>query len=162
MITLLLHLLRLLALLLGGHRQLALEGLALRQQLAVYNRTIIRPPLRSIDHRSLLNYFRRSYRVNTHNIAPTQFVEANGVRYAYRVSASRPGRLGLVRLRAEGSRRVALGSVRPGELALARQLLDPLLLVVRARERREKRHDVVDVVLGQREGLDVLVQIGIL
>src|SRR5712692_4839521 len=64
-----------------------------------------------------------------------------------RVSASRPGRLGLLRLRAEGSRRVALGSVRPGELALARQLLDPLFLVVRARERREKRHDVVDVVL---------------
>src|SRR6266446_9999773 len=79
-----------------------------------------------------------------------------------RVSASRPGRLGLLRLRAEGSCRVALGSVRPGELALARQLLDPLVLVVRAREQREKRHDVVDVVLGEREGLDVLVQIGIL
>src|SRR5438445_1275530 len=79
-----------------------------------------------------------------------------------RVSASRPGRLGLLRLRAEGSRRVALGSVRPRELALVRQLLDRLLLVVRARERREKGHDVVDVVLGQRERLDVLVQIGIL
>jgi putative transposase len=49
MITLLLHLLRLLPFLLGGHRQLALENLALRQQLAVYNRTIIRPPLRSTD-----------------------------------------------------------------------------------------------------------------
>src|SRR2546422_1416035 len=75
---------------------------------------------------------------------------------------SRPGRLRLVRLRAEGSRRVALGSIRPGALALARQLLAPLRLVVPARERREKRHHVVDVVLGQREGLDVLVQIGIL
>src|SRR5207245_9029209 len=49
MITLLLHLLRLLPFLLGGHRQLALENLALRQQPAVYNRTIIRPPLRSTD-----------------------------------------------------------------------------------------------------------------
>jgi len=36
MITLLLHLLRLLPFLVGGHRQLALENLALRQQLAVY------------------------------------------------------------------------------------------------------------------------------
>ena len=77
-------------------------------------------------------------------------------------AASRPGRLGLVRLRAEGSRRVALGSIRPGELVLARQLLDPLRLVIGTRERGEKRHDVVDVVLGQCEGLDVLVQIGIL
>src|SRR2546427_9450383 len=39
MITLLLHLLRLLPFLCGGHRQLALENLALRQQLAVYKRT---------------------------------------------------------------------------------------------------------------------------
>src|SRR5712664_3642989 len=70
---------------------------------------------------------------------------------------SRPRGLGLLRLRAEGSRCVALGSVRPGERALPCQLLDTLLVVVRARERREKRHDVVDVVLGQREGLDVLV-----
>jgi putative transposase len=49
MITLLLHLLRLLPFLFGGHRQLALENQALRQQLAVYHRTIIRPPLRSTD-----------------------------------------------------------------------------------------------------------------
>jgi len=34
MITLLLHLLRLLPFLCGGHRQLAIENLALRQQLA--------------------------------------------------------------------------------------------------------------------------------
>jgi len=40
MITLLLHLLRLLPFLFGGHRQLALENLALRQQLAVYKRTV--------------------------------------------------------------------------------------------------------------------------
>jgi putative transposase len=38
-ITLVLHLLRLLPFFLGGHRQLALENLALRQQLAVYKRT---------------------------------------------------------------------------------------------------------------------------
>ena len=35
MITLVLHLLRLFPFLCGGHRQLALENLALRQQLAV-------------------------------------------------------------------------------------------------------------------------------
>ena len=49
MITLLLHLLRVLPFLVGGHRQLALENLALRQQLAVYRRTIARPRLRRTD-----------------------------------------------------------------------------------------------------------------
>src|SRR5262245_43724791 len=49
MITLLLHLLRFLPFLFGGHRQLALENLALRQQLAVYKRTIVRPPLCPAD-----------------------------------------------------------------------------------------------------------------
>jgi len=49
MITLLLHLLRLLPFLFGGHRQLALENLAQRQQLAVYKRTATRPPLRRVD-----------------------------------------------------------------------------------------------------------------
>jgi hypothetical protein len=39
MITLLLHLFRLLPFLCGGHRQLALEYLALRHQLAVYKST---------------------------------------------------------------------------------------------------------------------------
>ena len=39
MITLVLHLLRLLPFFVGGHRQLALENLALRQQLAVHRRT---------------------------------------------------------------------------------------------------------------------------
>src|SRR5712664_1376059 len=47
MIILLLHLLRLLPFLCGGHRQLALESLALRQQLAVYKRTATRPKLRN-------------------------------------------------------------------------------------------------------------------
>ncbi len=49
MITLLLHLLRLLPFLFGGHRQLALENLALRQQLVVYKRTVPRPRLRTTD-----------------------------------------------------------------------------------------------------------------
>jgi len=46
MITLVLHLLRLLPFLCGGHRRLAIENLALRQQLAVYKRTAPRPRLR--------------------------------------------------------------------------------------------------------------------
>src|SRR6058998_447224 len=55
MITLLLHLLHLLHLLrlfpflCGGHRQLALENLALHQQLAVYKRTMTRPRLCRTD-----------------------------------------------------------------------------------------------------------------
>jgi len=47
MIGLLLHLVRLCPFLFGGHRQLALESLALRQQLAVYKRTATRPKLRN-------------------------------------------------------------------------------------------------------------------
>ena len=49
MITLLLHMLRLLPFLCGGHRQLAIENLALRQQLVVYKRTAPRPRLRPTD-----------------------------------------------------------------------------------------------------------------
>ena len=49
MIVLLLHLLRLLPFLFGAQRQLALENLALRQQLAVYKRAVTRPPLRTTD-----------------------------------------------------------------------------------------------------------------
>src|SRR6266702_4594395 len=49
MIILLIHLLRLLPFLCGGHRQLALENLALRQQLAVYKRTVNRPKLQRSD-----------------------------------------------------------------------------------------------------------------
>lgn len=49
MITPLLHLLRLVPFLYGGYRQLALENLALRQQLAVYQRTANRPKLRQRD-----------------------------------------------------------------------------------------------------------------
>jgi putative transposase len=49
MITLLLHLLRLFPFFCGGHRQLALENLALHQQLAVYKRAVTRPKLRTTD-----------------------------------------------------------------------------------------------------------------
>jgi putative transposase len=49
MITFLLYLLRFLPFLFGGHRQLALENVALRQQLAVYKRTVPRPRLRTTD-----------------------------------------------------------------------------------------------------------------
>jgi transposase InsO family protein len=49
MITTLLHLLRLFPFLCGGHRQLVLENLALRQQLAVYKRTVTRPRLHRTD-----------------------------------------------------------------------------------------------------------------
>jgi len=49
MMTLLLHLLRLLPVLFGGHRQLAIENLALRHQLSVYKRTTTRPKLRTTD-----------------------------------------------------------------------------------------------------------------
>ena len=49
MITLLLHVLRLLPFLCGGHHQLALENLALRQQLAVYRRSVPRPRLCPTD-----------------------------------------------------------------------------------------------------------------
>src|SRR3989441_4766885 len=44
MITLLLHMLRLLPFVCGGHRLLAIENLALRQQLTVYKRRATRPP----------------------------------------------------------------------------------------------------------------------
>src|SRR5712691_11134856 len=49
MITLLLHRLRLVPFLCGGHRQLALENLALHQQFAVYKRSVTRPKLRTTD-----------------------------------------------------------------------------------------------------------------
>src|SRR5256885_16740604 len=49
MITLLLHLLRLLPMLCGCHRQVALENLALRHQLAVYKKMVNRPKLLGSD-----------------------------------------------------------------------------------------------------------------
>ena len=49
MLTALVVALRSLALCCQGHRAVALENLALRQQLAVFKRTVKRPPLRSRD-----------------------------------------------------------------------------------------------------------------
>src|SRR2546430_13000249 len=49
MVPLLLRLLRLLPLLCGAHRHVALENLALRHQLAVYKRTLTRPKVRKSD-----------------------------------------------------------------------------------------------------------------
>jgi putative transposase len=49
MMTLLLHLLRLLPFVFGDQRQLALENLALHQQLAVYKRAVPRPRLCRTD-----------------------------------------------------------------------------------------------------------------
>ena len=49
MLTALVVPLRTLALCCQGHRAIALENLALRQQLAVFKRTVKRPPLRSRD-----------------------------------------------------------------------------------------------------------------
>src|SRR5260370_10526284 len=49
MITLLFHLLRLFLFLFDGHRLLALENLALRQQVAVYKKTVTRPKVRRSD-----------------------------------------------------------------------------------------------------------------
>src|SRR5438874_5761632 len=49
MVTLLLRLLRLLPLLCGAHRHVALENLALRHQLAVYKKTVTRPKVRRSD-----------------------------------------------------------------------------------------------------------------
>jgi putative transposase len=49
MVTLLLRLLRLLPLLCGAHRQVALENLALRHQLGVYKNTVARPKVRRTD-----------------------------------------------------------------------------------------------------------------
>src|SRR5438270_6654448 len=49
MVTLLLRLLRLLPLLCGAHRHVALENLALRHQLAVYKNTVTRPKVHRSD-----------------------------------------------------------------------------------------------------------------
>src|SRR5207249_5774050 len=77
-------------------------------------------------------------------------------------SASLLRRSGLWRFRAKRPSCVALRSIRPGECALARQLRRSLLLVVRARERREESNEIVDLTLGQGERLDVFIEIRIL
>jgi hypothetical protein len=49
MITIMLHLFRFLPVLCSSHRHLALENPALRQQLAVYKKTLGRPKLHPTD-----------------------------------------------------------------------------------------------------------------
>src|SRR5216684_3282880 len=70
-------------------------------------------------------------------------------------------RLRLGRYRAEGPLGVALGATRPGQGALSLQFLLSQLPVVRTRQRREQRNEVVDVVFRQRQRLDVLIKPGI-
>ena len=60
MISTLLRLLRLFPYLCGGHRQLALENVALHHQLAVYKRTATRPKLRQSD-RLFWGWLSRTY-----------------------------------------------------------------------------------------------------
>jgi hypothetical protein len=72
------------------------------------------------------------------------------------------GRFRLDRLRSKGSRSVTLGPLRPGQLALASELLDALFLIVRARQRHEESNQVVDLFLGEAERLDISVEIGVL
>src|SRR5258708_39982870 len=74
---------------------------------------------------------------------------------------SRGSRTGPGWFRAESPCGIALRTRGPRERSLARQLLDPEFLVVRARQRREKGNHVVDIFLGQSQRLDVLVEIGI-
>ena len=80
MITLVLHLLRLLPVLFGGHRHLALENLALRQQLAVYKRVMSRPRLRTTDRLFWLALTRiwAGWRQSLVIVTPTPFYAGNG------------------------------------------------------------------------------------
>ena len=64
MVTLLLRLLQLLPLLCGAHRHVALENLALRNQLAVYKRTVTRPKVRRSDRLFCAHWTKLSARPN--------------------------------------------------------------------------------------------------
>ena len=81
MITLVLHLLRLLPVLFGGHRHLALENLALRQQLAVYKRMMTRPRLRRTDRLFWVGLARiwAGWRQSLVIVTPTLSCDGNGV-----------------------------------------------------------------------------------
>jgi hypothetical protein len=76
--------------------------------------------------------------------------------------ASRAGRLGSRRFRAEPPRCVALRPVRARNLALPSQLFGPLFPILRARQRREEGDEIVDLGFSQGEGLDVFVEIRVL
>src|SRR5215831_11505209 len=68
----------------------------------------------------------------------------------------------LSRFRTKGARCVALRPFRSRLLALARQLFNPLLFVIVARQRRKESDNVVNLVLSQCKRLDVFVEPGIL
>jgi hypothetical protein len=76
--------------------------------------------------------------------------------------ASRAGRLAPRRFRTEGPRRVALRPLRQRDLTLTCQLFGTLVSIVGARERCEEVNEIVDTLFRQGEGLDVLVEIGIM
>src|SRR5438309_8876858 len=61
-------------------------------------------------------------------------------------------------LEAERALRVAVGTVRPGQRALARQLLRSLFPVDVARERRHECDEVVELAFLEPERLDVLIE----
>jgi hypothetical protein len=54
MLNAILSLFRMIPLILGGYGQVALENLALREQLAIFQRSVRRPKIRPTDRLSLL------------------------------------------------------------------------------------------------------------
>ena len=89
MITLLLHLLGLLPFLCGGHRQLALENLALRHQLAVYKRTVARPKLRRRD-RFFIKSAPATWEIKASGMHPGALGASEARTFLTRPSAARP------------------------------------------------------------------------
>src|SRR6267378_4499935 len=98
MLAALLVLLRSFALICGGHRAVALENLALRQQLAVFKRTVQRPPLRPRDRLFwvLLAHAWRSWRSALIVVQPETVVRWHRQwlrrRWTHRSTHGRPGR----------------------------------------------------------------------
>ena len=83
MVPLLLRLLRLLPLLCGAHRHVALENLALRHQLAVYKRTVSRPKVcrtdllgRAVEGVGRLEGARKWWAAKDSNLPPTDLESA--------------------------------------------------------------------------------------
>jgi putative transposase len=76
MLAALVVVLRSLALICGGHRAVALENLALRQQLAVFRRTVKRPQLRHRDRLfwTLLTHAWRDWRTALMVVQPDTVV----------------------------------------------------------------------------------------
>jgi putative transposase len=94
----LLVVLRSLALICGGHRAVALENLAIRQQLAVFKRTVPRPPLRPRDRLFwvLLAHAWRNWRSALIVVQPETVVGWHRQwlrrRWTHRSTSGRPGR----------------------------------------------------------------------